>query len=813
MSWFGYKGRSSYVDNGHPDHSIERPSHTYVTKIESRFADASHVNIDASLDKYNYGRPREMEDFITQVLDEVHGLPGLTTSPNERQKWGRHSSPVKLWVQGYGSDYHYGSSPMKSKILDDDGDHYDYGVYNPPPQRRYGVPKKTYWDQSQLKSEPFIDHEDPKLKDYPLNRYKSPTKVEILKDYGGPKNHRDKSSNSIYIDHTPKNQYLGVLNHRRTNNRWDNYVGRPRSPNSYEFPSNHQENLSSYDCSPQIADDDGQDKLSQHVHNYAPPSENICGNLNSKWGNSSMRPQPPKEYGLSNRRWNGSSSPVYDHPPIPKNAGAHQYNHRENIIMKHQPSQDHRVSDKQWDRTSSPVHGHPQLGGNIEGVLCNQSRDNSLMKPQLLKDYKFSNKQENKSSNPIGDHLSPTRNYGRVPSNQWDDYLVKSQPSKDYGSFDKQWNRSSSPTHEHLSSISNSDGIPSNCWGNSMMKPQNSKDYGSSNSQFNRSLSPIHDHPFPNKNTEGVPSKPWDNSLTKPQPSKEYEVSNKLWSRPSSNVLDHPPPNKKIDDVPSDQQGNSVMKPQPLKGVGLPNNQWNRSSSLIRDHPPPNSENEKAAGNPLVRPQPPNPQWDRTSSLTYDHSPTKSTNEIPSNQQRNSLIEPQPPNKAKLSNNQWNSSSSPILDHPSPNTNYKGAPISVNPQSPKDHGVPKHQSDKRTSPIYDHLPTGNNNEAPRNQKENTLMKSQPLKGVELPNSVLNRSSSSIHDHLAPNKNIEGALGNSWGNPSMKPQSPNNRELPKNQWDRTSSLTYKDPPSTGNIGGVPRNQWENSSMKP
>ena len=116
---------------------------------------------------------------------------------------------------------------------------------------------------------------------------------------------------------------------------------------------------------------------------------------------------------------------------------------------------------------------------------------------------------------------------------------------------------------------------------------------------------------------------------------------------------------------------------------------------------------------------------------------------------------------------------------------------------------PKHQSDKRTSPTYDHLPTGNNNEAPRNQK-NTLMKSQTLKGVELPNSVSNRSSSSIHDHLAPIRNDEGALGNSWGNPSMKPQSPNNHKLPKNQWDRTSSRTYKDQPSTGNIGGVPRN---------
>ncbi|KNA25504.1 hypothetical protein SOVF_006220 [Spinacia oleracea] len=315
---------SRYLDHvkGRPfsSYDVAHGTRTYDTRVKSHGATGYDYPT-------NHGRPREVEDFITQILDEVNEPSGFATGQNigPNPNWGRHSNPVQVYPTiDYGSDYYpYGHEDRSPGLV---YDQFPHGIsMKAKAHRDYQVPKK--WDRS------------PHFVDNPWSQYKSP-ETQWNPIYGGFSDGRG------------------------------NFIEKPRYHNSYEIPDNRWDWLSSYDQPPPNGNvgmpyNNQVDGTARYMYDHPLPNGNAGGVPNSRWG---MKPESHKSYGVPSQHQYRSSIPIFDHSNHPGGASSRLGN----SLMEPQYPMVHGISNNQWDRTSSPDYDYLPPTNNIRGVDSNR---------------------------------------------------------------------------------------------------------------------------------------------------------------------------------------------------------------------------------------------------------------------------------------------------------------------------------------------------------------------------------------------------------------------------------------------------------
>ncbi|KAK9735351.1 hypothetical protein RND81_04G200600 [Saponaria officinalis] len=597
MSGYDYASRSGYaIHTSKPvsvvSYDAGRGTRTVVTRVEERVEQVRKPStrgyIYSSAGKAEKeGRPREVDDFITKILDEVDGPSVATTRQNDSgcdYKFGANPRSY------YAVEYVYVGSPTGSGIPRMYGDPYDVKefsslVYDNPPKSYYGgTGRDNPSDYSRVKSEALRDYDVPKTRwersSYP-NYDASPYVLPPVE-----------SHTSRTYDAKPENRLKSdPKDYGAPSNRWIDSSVEPLSPNAYESPGNHwsrsskpvygnpQQNTQLGKSNDGYGVDLGNQKgrPSSPEYEHPPRNEIIAGAPNNRWsnsplktsydqtlpsidrqrGDSSLKPQSPKGYGVSDCQGGRSSSPNYDPPQSkvlgegPKNSGysplkpsfgqappnddmgGPSYGRQNALSAKIQSPTSYGAPGNQRGGSTSPDFEHPPRNDIMSGVSNNRWGNSPVETPNNLGSKSLGRDYDSRPPNAYKDNGASDGRRSNSPT--------KFGSSKGYQVPNDQTGRSVSPMFE----------LPPRNEIVTPLRVRIPQDHGSDNNGVSIGV----DSPSPNGNVDGVANNRWSNSPVKTQSPRDYVPRGNQWSSgPSS------PAYNAGDDQPNDFGGSNKIK-------------------------------------------------------------------------------------------------------------------------------------------------------------------------------------------------------------------------------------------------------------
>ncbi|KAL9233257.1 hypothetical protein vseg_008278 [Gypsophila vaccaria] len=615
MSGYDYASRSGYAIHTSKPVSVVsydgRGTRTYVTRVEERVEQVRRPSTRAyvyssAMKAEKESRPKEVDDFINKILDEVNG-PSVTTTTRRSDngfanKFGANPRAY------YEVEYVYVGSPTGSRIPRNYGDPYDLKelssyVYDNPPKSYYGgqdnpsansrmmsdIPRDyevptTQWERSSYPSYDASPHVPP------------PVESRASRTYDAKPDNRLKSDWKDYDS---------------PDNRWTDSSVDPRLPNAYKGPGSHWS------------------RSSKPVYDKPQP--------NSLLGKSPLKPEAPTGYGDSDYQWSKPLKPKYDESSNSTPAGTQQVNSTvkpsNNGYGSDLSNQKGQLPSREYDHSprneyiggaSDNLRGNPPLKKTYEALpSIDRQRGDSSVKPQSPKGYGVSDSQSGRSSSPSYD--SPQRKVLADGSKNWGNSPLK--PTFDQPSYGQQ----SSPSVE-------------------LQFPTS---FGGPGNQRDGSLSPGFEHPPRNDIMGRVPNNRWGNP-----PMETPNSPNSLGSKSLGHDYDSPAPNDayKGNGAPDGRRSNSPTKFGSSTGYHVPNDQKGRSTSPEYEHPP---RNEIVTPLRVKIPQDHGGEDNQVSIGIGSPSPTGNADAVANNRWGNAPVKTQSPRDYGPRGNQWSSPSSP----------------------------------------------------------------------------------------------------------------------------------------------------------
>ncbi|XP_074292711.1 uncharacterized protein LOC141619595 isoform X2 [Silene latifolia] len=519
---------------------------TYVTRVEERVQQVCRPSAMgyayySAIKAEKEGRPREVDNFITKILDEVNGSTVSTTTTRSfepvRDLYGlpAKGNPTKDGRRGYYVEYTY----VGSRNYGD-----PYGQQND-----YGVPNQS--DNTRLKSETPRDYQPPKTRWETTSRpiYGTPPYNPPRVEYHSSKSYGEEPESPRDYGY-PNNELKSEMakDYGVPYNQWDTSSVKPVSPKAYE------------------GSDDQWSRPLKPISVHQPP---YSRSLDNQGDYSPVKPYSSDGYGTldsekggsPNNRWgNSPSKPIYQTRPYEDNIGDRDGYRGNSSSLKPQSPNNYGVSDNQGGRSSSPNYGQ---------------QTSASMKPQSREGSADPKNYRGRSPSPEYEHPPRNNLVGGVASDKWGNSPLKTQSPRDYGTRDNQWDMPSSPA------ANKGDGTPRG----REVKLESPRAYEVPSDQKERSVSPGYEHP-PRNGIGAIPSNTWSNSPRDNQ-----------WGNPSSPVAsknDGTPDDRQVKlGSPKDQKGRSVSPGyehpprNEILGSRAPSNRWDSPSLKVqipRDH-------------------------------------------------------------------------------------------------------------------------------------------------------------------------------------------------------------------------------------